>query len=571
MAPSKQSKKPAPIVELPQSVCYCDGLREVGSLEVFCSGCLKWYHGRCLRHLQGFYGLSFMVCYVFNCESCSPTKIESWTPKQANFIHMLVTVLANLTCERMKEIGKETAKALEKHIFFNLEDDIIPYFEKNWENLTSMPRRVKTTWHQTLQSTLAKQGDLFLTNPRDENSFALLELDLSKIGPVHEGVKQIGKKTPSTSNLNSTLVTAQATEKAEEVIDVGPKTRGAKRRTAEGSNPPSKKGKYGTDSVVVSIPGRPNPIDFCFNKDGYRYYLVERNPNVPEKELFDLELENSTMVKIHEFLYRITLYDTVMMSPNDRAYQIKLYDDNLTLAGYEGYCLSRATHSVAKGTWYFEVNFLKQPEDSHIRIGWSQPYAVLQACLGYSKYSYSWRSLKGTKFHEARGEKYHFGGFKQGDVLGCLIHLPHDNIHPEKSSSDYLPITHKDGFIVNFKHNYFAECQDSMTELKARKLDVLPGSRIEFFLNGKSCGDAFTDIYAGYYHPAISIFQGAQVQCNFGPKFRHPVKNARAMCERAEETQLEQSLSDLLYLVENEEERAKAADEIRRIQADLAI
>ncbi|CAJ0914362.1 unnamed protein product, partial [Mesorhabditis belari] len=69
---------------------------------------------------------------------------------------------------------------------------------------------------------------------------------------------------------------------------------------------------------------------------------------------------------------------------------------------------------------------------------------VLQACLGYSKYSYSWRSLKGTKFHEAHGKKYHFGSFKQGDVLGCLLHLPHDNIHPSRSSSDYLPVTHKD-------------------------------------------------------------------------------------------------------------------------------
>ncbi|CAJ0914348.1 unnamed protein product, partial [Mesorhabditis belari] len=51
--------------------------------------------------------------------------------------------------------------------------------------------------------------------------------------------------------------------------------------------------------------------------------------------------------------------------------------------------------------------------------------AVLQACLGYSKYSYSWRSLKGTKFHEAHGKKYHFGSFKEA--------------HPIT-----LPVTHKD-------------------------------------------------------------------------------------------------------------------------------
>ena len=47
----------------------------------------------------------------------------------------------------------------------------------------------------------------------------------------------------------------------------------------------------------------------------------------------------------------------------------------------------------------------------------------LQAPCGYDKFSYSWRSRKGTVFHESRGT--HFSdGYKEGDVIGFLIHLP---------------------------------------------------------------------------------------------------------------------------------------------------
>lgn len=89
---------------------------------------------------------------------------------------------------------------------------------------------------------------------------------------------------------------------------------------------------------------------------------------------------------------------------------------------------------MAHGSWYYEVDFLSQPEESHTRIGWGQAYgnflfninkqkilAVLQACLGYSKFSYSWRSLSGTTFHDAYGKHYTDFGYKQGDTLGIFF------------------------------------------------------------------------------------------------------------------------------------------------------
>lgn len=55
---------------------------------------------------------------------------------------MCVTVLANLTYNVIKD--KEDAirdGVLVNPIFFNIESEIIPYFNAQWENLTSMTRR----------------------------------------------------------------------------------------------------------------------------------------------------------------------------------------------------------------------------------------------------------------------------------------------------------------------------------------------------------------------------------------------------------------------------------------------
>lgn len=63
----------------------------------------------------------------------------------------------------------------------------------------------------------------------------------------------------------------------------------------------------------------------------------------------------------------------------------------------------------------------------------------LQAPCGYDKFSYSWRSLKGTKFHQSRGKHYANKGYKEGDVLGLYISLPWPTDH-----SKLLPQTPKD-------------------------------------------------------------------------------------------------------------------------------
>lgn len=93
---------------------------------------------------------------------------------------------------------------------------------------------------------------------------------------------------------------------------------------------------------------------------------------------------------------------------------------------------------VTRGSWYFEVTIEEMPDGAATRIGWGQEYANLQAPLGYDKFGYSWRSRKGTKFHESCGKRCS-PGYGEGDTLGFLICLPETG-----PNMDYMPSTFKD-------------------------------------------------------------------------------------------------------------------------------
>lgn len=115
-----------------------------------------------------------------------------------DFAHMCIMALGNMTynhfkslCEKDSSYPDVNSACQRSSKFFSLENEIVPFFESNWENLTSMPRRVKNTWHQTLQKTLSKETELFVSSGEDENLFALKERDLLQIGPLHESVRQV--------------------------------------------------------------------------------------------------------------------------------------------------------------------------------------------------------------------------------------------------------------------------------------------------------------------------------------------------------------------------------------------
>lgn len=113
---------------------------------------------------------------------------------------MGLMALANMTYNHFKQLSEKEGGGEEKAVadfcqeqskFFSLEAEIVPFFEANWESLTSTPRRVKNTWHATLQRTFSKESELFIVDPNDENAFALKERNLFTIGPLHEAVRQV--------------------------------------------------------------------------------------------------------------------------------------------------------------------------------------------------------------------------------------------------------------------------------------------------------------------------------------------------------------------------------------------
>lgn len=46
-------------------------------------------------------------------------------------------------------------------------------------------------------------------------------------------------------------------------------------------------------------------------------------------------------------------------------------------------------------------------------------------------------------------------------------------------------------------------------------------AQIRFFKNGVDQGVAFTNLMRGRYYPAVSLYMGANITCNFGPDFQY--------------------------------------------------
>lgn len=307
---------------------------------------------------------------------------------------------------------------------------------------------------------------------------------------------------------------------------------------------PGKKGRPGGDSAVVKLPAHGYPLEHPFNKDGYRYILAEPDPHAPFRQEFD-ESSDWAGKPIPGWLYRVLTPQAVLLALHDRAPQLKISEDRTMVTGEKGYCMARATHYVSRGAWYWEATIEEMPEGAATRIGWGQEYANLQAPLGYDKFGYSWRSRKGTKFHESHG-KHYASGYGEGDTVGFLIILPEQKLQPN---------TYKDRPLVKFKSHLYYEDKDKVNEA-LKNLKPLPGSKILFFKNGKCEGLAYSDIYGGLYYPAIALHKSVTVSLNFGPKFKHqPVLsdyNCRPMSDRAEEATCEQAISDMMYFTEND-------------------
>ncbi|XP_049783196.1 set1/Ash2 histone methyltransferase complex subunit ASH2 isoform X2 [Schistocerca cancellata] len=479
--------------------CYCGKDRNLNIVELLCASCMRWFHESCIGYQLGKL-VPFMVNYYFVCKNCSPTGLESFKKNQAAFPQMCITAIGNLQQASVKDGTCRTT--------FSKDKDIIPFIEAHWEGMTTMPRRVTQSWHTTIQRALTKDvGSLFTCEESSDDGndllYGLLGLELTNIKPNYEAMIRGGHLKITDSGIQPGLLYGWSEDYGMDISAV----------------------KWITFIICCSSP-----------TPGHSYGVQTE---------FD-ESSDWAGKPIPGWLYRVVSPSTVLLALHDRAPQLHISEDRLAVTGEKGYCMVRATHSVTAGIWYYEATIEDMPEGSATRIGWGQNYANLQAPLGYDKFGYSWRSRKGTRFHDSRGKHYSLA-YEEGDVLGFLIILP------ESEVGNYIPPTYKDKPLVKFKNHLYYEDKDRVTEC-LKSLKPVKGSKIVFFKNGVNQGPAFIDIYGGAYYPSVSLHKNATVSFNFGPNFKYPPKDYmyRPMSEKAKEALAEQTIADLMYLTENE-------------------
>ncbi|XP_062574579.1 set1/Ash2 histone methyltransferase complex subunit ASH2-like, partial [Saccostrea cucullata] len=135
-----------------ESECYCDKGRNLGTVELQCGFCYRWFHQECITCQLGT-AIPFMTNYQFTCRGCSPTSLENFSKKVSSFSQICFTAIANLV--------RESQFSGENRLMFSRDREIIPFIDKQWENLTTQSRRTKQTWHSTVAKTLSKETELY--------------------------------------------------------------------------------------------------------------------------------------------------------------------------------------------------------------------------------------------------------------------------------------------------------------------------------------------------------------------------------------------------------------------------
>lgn len=301
-----------------------------------------------------------------------------------DFSQMCQTAIANLIRKHHEE----------NRIAFSRDKEIIPFIDANWDILSTMPRRVKNSWHNTVHKTMLKDNDTFMCDNRDPDDilFALRSRDLIKIAPNYDNPRFFSLNSRgefvNNSNVNHSSMVFRS--------------RNLKKRGNDNADLSHSNKKQKSELFNTKLPPGGFPLEFPPNKDNYRYFLAEVDTNAPYLKEFEESAEYAGK-PIPGWICRKIMPEKVTLSIQDRAPQLKLSDDKRTVVGEKGYCMIRANYGVTRGAWYFEVRITEKPENSATRIGWSQELANIHTPLGYDKFGYSWRSKKGTKFHESIG------------------------------------------------------------------------------------------------------------------------------------------------------------------------
>ncbi|KAJ1921910.1 transcription factor, contains a PHD finger motif [Mycoemilia scoparia] len=276
-----------------------------------------------------------------------------------------------------------------------------------------------------------------------------------------------------------------------------------------------RRGEGGIKSANSSKRSKPAPLSYA-SQDSSGAHALSRGKTKKRKS----ESKSTWVVRMWPDIDNPPGPVKMSRDTTHTATQVQLDSTGLIMWNDKGYRLAKATHGVDTGTWYYEINILEglKPE-WNLRMGWSQISGDLQAPCGFDYYSYSMRANPPTCFHVAYGFPYG-EPIKQHDVLGILIHLPKLDAIERQDIDERKWQTGELYRPFNYTRPESERPIDAPPDVPP--LPILRGSEIEYFLNGKSLGNAFQDLYLGKYHPAISSYMGGKIELNFGPNFRFP-------------------------------------------------
>ena len=197
------------------------------------------------------------------------------------------------------------------------------------------------------------------------------------------------------------------------------------------------------------------------------------------------------------------MYWPVCLNPKTKPNGCAVSEDRMSFTSTKGYRTCAASHGVKSGSFYFEITIARLGETGHARVGWKSKKGERNAPVGFDKFGYGYKDIRGEKVHEGVTEAYG-EAFVEGDVIGCYI---------------------------------FVEAKrkgDLKKEIDDGEEKPSNASFVAFARNGKFQGKAYVGLNKedGAYFPAGSLFtepdvEPAKLAFNFGPNFEYP-PDARA-------------------------------------------
>ncbi|OUS42537.1 histone H3 methyltransferase complex, subunit CPS60/ASH2/BRE2 [Ostreococcus tauri] len=181
------------------------------------------------------------------------------------------------------------------------------------------------------------------------------------------------------------------------------------------------------------------------------------------------------------------MYWPVCLNPKTKPKGAEVSDDRMSFTSSKGYRTCAASHGVKSGAFYFEVTIARLGESGHAR----------NAPVGFDKYGYGYKDIRGEKTHEAVTAPYG-EPFFEGDVIGCYVYVDkvtkRDDVKDEKDVDGPT----NSSFVAFSRNGVF----------QGKAYEGLNDDDGAYF----PCGSLFTD-------PGV---EPARLVFNFGPNFAHP-------------------------------------------------